>query len=266
MIRLIHNLGGCGGTLLSRCLGVLPGVALFSEINPLSVNLFAQFHPLHQDREWVHLLEGQDHETFGSADLTQASEFRRLIQRFHHRCNDLSRHLILRDYNFVEFVGVPFVYDPPCRRNIYTALPGDVPTAAVAFLRHPVDQWASLCKHEQVAAVLTPAAFVRAYASFLDDLRGVPIFRYEDFVRDPCDELNRMCTVLHLNFDSSFIDKFAGFDNVTGDFTRHSETHISFPQPKCLPENVIREFLAAPDFERVMAVGGYSVSQHQRSV
>ena len=165
----------------------------------------------------------------------------------------------MRDYNFVEFVGIPFVHDPPGRRNIYAALPGDVPTVAIAFLRHPVDQWSSLCKHAQVAAVLTPSKFVRAYANFLDDLRGVPIFRYEDLVRNPCAEFNRLCAVLQLDFDASFIDKFAGFDGVTGDFTRHSETRISFPEPRRLPEGVIREFLAAPDFERAMAMGGYSI-------
>lgn len=258
MIRLVHNLGGCGDTLLSRCLGVLPRVALFSEINPLSVNLFDQFHPLHQDREWVHLLKGKDYEDFSSVDLTQACDFRRLILCLYHRCTESGRHLVLRDYNFVEFIGIPFVCDPPCRRNIYTALPSHVPSAAVAFLRHPVDQWASLCKHAQVAAVLTPTVFMRAYANFLDNLRGVPIFRYEDFVRNPCDELRRMCATLRLDFDSSFIDKFAGFDGLTGDFTRHSETQISFPQPKRLPETVIREFLAAPDFKRAMGVGSYS--------
>ena len=74
MIRLVHNLGGCGGTLLSRCLGVLPRVALFSEINPLSVNLFAPFHPLYQDREWVQLLKEQDYETFLNVDLTQPTD------------------------------------------------------------------------------------------------------------------------------------------------------------------------------------------------
>src|SRR5438045_9777481 len=37
MIRIIHTIGGCGGTLLSRCIGVLPNVALLSEINPCAV-------------------------------------------------------------------------------------------------------------------------------------------------------------------------------------------------------------------------------------
>ena len=41
MIHIIHSLGGCGGTVLSRCIGVLPDVALLSEINPGSVKLFS---------------------------------------------------------------------------------------------------------------------------------------------------------------------------------------------------------------------------------
>lgn len=261
MIRIIHNLGGSGGTLLSRCLGVLPKVALFSEINPLSVNLFAPFHPLHQDREWAHVLNDQDREQLAGLDFGEASNFRRLIERLYSRCSESGRHLILRDYNFVEFVGVPFLATPPCRRDIYAALPLHVRHAAAAFLRHPVDQWASLCKHAQVASVLRPAAFVRAYAAFLDDLRGVPTFRYEDFVREPSAELRRMCAVLQLEFDPSFISKFAGFDGVTGDFTRHSEKQISLPPPKHLPEAAIEEFRTAPDFDRILALGGYALDE-----
>jgi len=57
MIRIVHSIGGCGGTVLSRCLGILPGVVLFSEINPLSVKLFPHFDPLYQDRNWFQLLD-----------------------------------------------------------------------------------------------------------------------------------------------------------------------------------------------------------------
>src|SRR5262245_17723589 len=140
MLRLIHNLGGCGGTLLSRCLGVLPRVALMSEINPLAVHFFAEFSPLYQDRQWLHLLSDEEVARFSSLDLGQNENFCQVIGALHRRAELEGRDLILRDYNYVDFIGIPFVARPPRRRVLYDALPPDIPTRAIAFVRDPIDQ------------------------------------------------------------------------------------------------------------------------------
>ena len=82
MIRIIHTLGGCGGTLLSRCIGVLPGAALLSEINPSSVKLHKDSDPLYQDRTWLHLLSAAEAEYFSKKDLGIIENFRELIGVF----------------------------------------------------------------------------------------------------------------------------------------------------------------------------------------
>ena len=106
MLRLIHTLGGCGGTLLSRCLGVLPEVALLSEVNPASVKVNPDYDPLYQDATWLHLLTKADVERFAGMDFRDHGNFRDLMQVFHDRATAANRHLVIRDWNFVEFVGV----------------------------------------------------------------------------------------------------------------------------------------------------------------
>jgi hypothetical protein len=259
MFRIVHNLGGCGGTLLSRCLGVLPSVALLSEINPLSVKLFDQFNPLFQDRHWLHLLGNSDIERFSNADLAEPGVFRELIQVFHDRCETRGISLVLRDYNYIDFIGVPFIDRPPRRRILCDALPPHIPVRAVALIRHPIDQWLSLCKHTEVNTVLTPSDFLAAYLAFLSDLGDTPVFRYEDFVRNPAVEMSRICENLDLEFDPSCVERFADFDNVTGDFSRQKERDISFAKRKAAPTPVIGKFSSDDRLRRILAQTDYSL-------
>src|SRR6266436_2054528 len=216
MIRIIHTMGGCGGTLLSRCVGVLPGIALLSEINPGSVKLFPQFDPLYQDKAWLHLLGTTEADHFSKKDLGVIENFRELVGTFYDRASAAGRHLVLRDYNYVDFVGVPFRADPPRRLTLYTALPPALSTTSVAFVRHPIDQWLSLCKHQQVSNVLTPSVFCEAYAAFLEEFGTERVYKYEDFVQNPNSELRAICNDLALPFEPSFMERFHQFDSVTG--------------------------------------------------
>jgi hypothetical protein len=259
MIGIIHTLGGCGGTLLSRCLGVLPGVALLIEINPASVGLFPAFDPLYQDCAWLHLLDAAEAAEFSKKDLCDIENFRQLVSVFYQRATATARRLVLRDYSYVDFVGVPYTATPPRRLLLRTALPHAVPTSSIAFVRHPIDQWVSLCKHKQVRDVLAPSAFCDAYAAFLQEFGTQRVYKYETFVQNPHGELRAICDDLELPFDPSFIHRFHEFDCVTGDFTRLGET-ISAPQRKVLPPDLAAEFHSSASFRYVLAAAGYPES------
>ena len=258
MIRIIHTMGGCGGTLLSRCVGVLPGVALLSEINPGSLKLYPQFDPLYQDKTWLHLLGTNDADNFSEKDLGITENFRELIGAFHDRARVGGRHLILRDYNYIDFVGIPFIADPPRRMMLYKALPHGIPTTSVAFIRHPIDQWLSLCKHEPVRAVLKPSYFCEAYAAFLQEFGTKRVYKYEDFVQHPDTELRAICGDLALPFEPSFIEKFDKFDSVTGDLARLRERAISAPKKKVVPPASMDEFRSNPSFRYILQATGYA--------
>lgn len=257
MIRLIHTMGGCGGTVLSRCVGVLPGVALLSEVNPRSVNLFPEFHPLYQDRMWLHLLGPADVEYFAGKDLSLGPNFRELVAVLHDRATAQGRHLVIRDYNYIDFVGVPFVADPPRRLTLCAALLG-LPTASIAFIRHPVDQWLSLSKHAEVRAALSPTLFCEAYAAFLHQFEGERVYKYEDFAWNPEAELRAICDHLALPFDPSFAEKFHGFDAITGDLTRLRDQTMSLPERKPLASQFVEEFRSSPSFDAILRATGYA--------
>lgn len=260
MLRLIHTLGGCGGTLLSRCIGVLPGVALLSEVNPAAVKLFPAFDPLYQDTTWLHLLTDRDVERFSRMNLQEIENFRALIQVFYDRANASGRHLVIRDYNYVEFIGTPFRTDPPGRLMLHRALPRGIPAASVALIRHPVDQWLSLRKHWAPGSDVSPRVFCDAYAAFLRELAATPIFKYEDFIGNPDDQLGAICGELGLRFTPSFRERFHQFDCVTGDLTRLRDQSIAPQARKLVPPDVMQEFRSSDSFRSILEKTGYSDS------
>lgn len=256
MLRVVHSLGGCGGTLLARCLGVLPNVVVLSEINPLSVCTFKELNPLYQDRQWLHLLSDGDHERFSRLDLRQAAHFGEVIAALQKQAESRGLHLIVRDYNYADFIGVPFVPRPPLRRLLYDALPGSGERLAVGLVRHPVDQFVSLRGHVAIRrGGLTAAEFARGYRAFVQDLQGTPVFRYEDLIASPQQELRRICECLQLPFDPGFQERFHTFDKVTGHRSRQES--ISGPCRKSPAEEVLLRFETDPALGALAQSLGY---------
>jgi hypothetical protein len=173
--------------------------------------------------------------------LGTIENFRELVAAFHRCASAAARHLVIRDYSYVDFVGIPYIANPPRHLILPTALPPAVSTASVAFIRHLIDQWVSLCKHKQMLAVLGPAVFCDAYAAFLHEFGAQRVYKYETFVQNPSGELRSMCEDLALPFDPSFVHRFHNFNGVTGDMTRFDET-ISAPNRKVLPAELLAEF------------------------
>jgi hypothetical protein len=257
MIRIIHNIGGCGATLLSRCIGVLPGVALLSEMNPGAVKLFPEFDPLYQDKMWLGLLGTEDIERFSCRDLATTGNFRELLQLFYNRASAAGRHLVIRDYNYLDFVGVPFVAVPSRQFRLYQALPPSVPTTSVAFIRHPVDQWLSLRTHPVLQTTLNASAFCDAYDAFLRGIGTMPVHKYEDFLERPEAELQTICSELSLPFEASFMERFHKFDAITGNFARLREQSISPPEKRAISSVEMNQFCSSSSFWEILRATGY---------
>ncbi|MEI9977157.1 MAG: hypothetical protein WDO73_36945 [Ignavibacteriota bacterium] len=128
----------------------------------------------------------------------------------------------------------------------------------MALIRHPVDQWSSLCKHKILRPVLTPSGFCEAYAAFLEELGSTTAHKYEDFVDRPEAELRAICGDLALPFDLSFAKRFQAFDYVTGDFRRQQEQSISPPGRRKLSPRILDEFQSSAAFGRILSVTGYT--------
>jgi hypothetical protein len=193
--------------------------------------------------------------------MLEALSFRAMIQAFYDCASASHRHLVIRDYNYIEFIGAPFTTDPPRRLMIHAALPRAIPTASVALIRHPIHQWLSLRKHWRPGSVaVNPQAFCVAYATFLRELGTKAIFKYEEFVANPQGELRAICGELDLQFIPSCIERFYQFDYVTGDLTRLRDRTISLSARKLVPRGALEEFHASEIFRSILLKTGYSDS------
>ena len=139
---------------------------------------------------------------------------------------------------------------------MYAALPTAVPTRSVAFIRHPIDQWSSLCKHHEVLH-LTPSDFCNAYVAFLRELGDIPIHKYESFVERPESCLQAICDDLSLPFDPGFSERFQSYDYVTGDFSRHQEKSISAPARRSIQPQALEEFHTCATYKLILSATGY---------
>ena len=111
-IRLLHQLGRSGGTVISKCLAVMDNVLLLSEIHPLGKKLArtrnpknaATYLPLSQAHRWFRLFDECDIDRRGNeyARLNFAEEIGLIASR----CAERSYHLVLRDFNNIDFTGV----------------------------------------------------------------------------------------------------------------------------------------------------------------
>lgn len=237
---------------------MLPGVIVLSEINPLSVYFFEKLNPLYQDRQWLHLLSDPERERFSRLDLRDFATFAALMDVLEERATARGLTLVLRDYNYADFIGVPFIRCPPMRRVLCEAFSERQAAPAIGVVRHPIAQWTSLRKHVSARrSALSPAEFSAAYAAFAQDLGNTPVFRYEDLVNDPDKELRRICDCLQLPFDPGFRSRFYSFENVTGNLRRQADRTISNSANDEAPQEVVERFLACPALTEVAARFGY---------
>jgi hypothetical protein len=178
-IRVIRGLGGNGGTFLSRVLAALEGVLLLSETNPASANLFAfDLNPVKQLGAHYHELELPPYPG-NMAELGAPPLFGAFVRQLAEECATRGRHLIIRDYNYADYIGTPFIWRPSGESSLDVALPG-VELRDLLLIRHPVSQYASLTSHAELRHVLGHDAFLAGYRLLLERHPAAWRIRYED--------------------------------------------------------------------------------------
>lgn len=225
-LPVIRNLGGCGGTLLSRLFGALPRTVVLSETNPRSANLFGgHLNPLRQLRRWrPQLLENAAE--FDDAEIGDPPRFGQMLQEIAQVATRCDYRLIIRDFNYADYIGVPFIWPPAHDSSLDAAIQDRFSPRSVVLIRHPADQLASLRTHRSLETVLTAQRFVAGSHAFLDDHGTSPIFRYEDLTMEPGMLFQEMCEALAIPFSASALENFATVDDVTGSLGRAAERQI----------------------------------------
>jgi hypothetical protein len=253
-LPVIRTLGGCGGTLVSRLFAALPHVIVLSETNPRSANLFGgHLNPLAQLRRWhPSLLE--DVADYDEAEIGHPPRFGEMLERLLVTAARLGRRIVLRDFNYVDFIGTPFLWPVAADSSLDAALEGRFRARSLYLVRHPADQLASLRSHAAIGRVLSAERFVSGAIAFVDASGGAPLFRYEALVQEPSAVFHAMCDALGVPFAPTAVADFASITTVTGNLTRVSQSKICLADP--LPETtVVRQQLAT--------VSGYDALLHR---
>ena len=228
LLRSLHHLACTGGTLISKVIASLPGVALISEVNPLNRHS-AGFHPsnplLLLEQAWRPLRPEEIRPAF-QAEISQALRI----------CADADHSLVLRDHSHSDF----------CRgsqpQRDVLLLSWLVPRhrfRSLRTLRHPLDSWLALLHagwHTQFQPS-TLLEYCRRQQAFLDATDAMPQLHYEDFCTAPLSGLEQICDALLLPFDPGALKRF-GNVHLSGDSGRCNTKRIE-PRPRrAIPESV----------------------------
>jgi hypothetical protein len=204
---------------------------LLSETNPRSASLFrGHLNPLKQLREWrPELLD--DSADFDEAEIGYPPLFGELLQSLVATAQRYERRLIVRDFSYVDYIGVPFVWPIPNDSSLDSALQSRFTPRSLYLVRHPVAQLASLWGHRVLQRALTAERFVAGCSAFLHVRGDAPLFRYEQLTDSPGTVFRAMCGALGIGFDPEALRRFAQVTAVTGHTGRAAETQISRATP-----------------------------------
>ncbi len=208
-VALWLNLARSGGTLLSRCLGAMEGIALLSEVHPLGARII---DPAQQAARWHGLLTPAELPRWAAG----RGRYDELIALLAERAERRGWVLLLRDWSHLDFLGVPFV-EPAFASRSMQLLGARLRPRTFATVRHPADQWASQQRLDLLRGRVDPAVYLRGCRAFAELASATGFVRYEDFTRDPGVELRRLCVGLGVAYDERWNPGYQSYGNVTGD-------------------------------------------------
>lgn len=262
-VYLIHALARSGGTLVSRCLGAMTGVYLFSEVHPQAAAAAQQFGGAdqfslaHQAREWYRLLDD------GKAGQRAAPPaYLDQVDEIAARVTEHDGQLVLRDWSHLDFHAVPFLPAATHHSAHAEQLAKRFVLHRISLVRHPIFQWLSLQRLTVIRGRLTLAEFMAGYLAFARLAVETGFVRLEDFVCNPDTSLRALCDQLHLPFDPGYHERWPDNRWVTGDFTSASMTpkEILY-RPKMIGADVLAQFDVLPEYHEALKLLGYRSPQ-----
>lgn len=247
-IRTIHHLACTGGTLISRCIAAQPNVNLLSEVDPFSP--LAHSHPF-VPTDLIGLAKFASH----PADVeTRVSIFLAGIEVIYRTARRNGLRLVLREHSHGLFMVGSEIPDRP---DLLSILSAAYPLRSLVTIRHPMDVFASMERNDWID--FSPGSveeFSRRYLAFLSRYRDLPVMKYEDFVRDPKKQMQRICEILQLEYNDDFPDLFSAIA-LSGDSGRKGG-HIS-PRPRRnMDEKTMDGFRSSESYIELCHTLGYS--------
>lgn len=236
-IRLIHHFACTGGTLIAKCIASMPNTQLLSEVEPHST-IQQQRRSKFAPTDLIGLVRNSSR---GSESELESKLFLVALETLYEDCTRKGLRLILRDHAHSSYCTGPAISAAPHLRRL---LNDRHALQSIVTVRNPLDSWLSLNKngwvHFQPGSLDEYAA---RYHRFLDDHADLPTFRYEDFVSNPDQQLQEMCTALDLPYTKDYKMLFA-VHQFSGDSGRSSDVIGSRPRRE-VPSTIAEEAVAS---------------------
>lgn len=254
-LRSIHHFACTGGTLIAKCVSVMPNVVFLSEIDPLSsIRLPTRQNPnpsfMPSDLIYAGRVALRPISETTATDIFQAG-LRCMLQH----AQAEGSYLVLRDHAHSQFCTDQSADSRP---TLHEMLLQVAPVRSVVTVRHPLESFLSLQVNNWLH--FTPPDFetyCARYLSFLDRHSELAVFKYEDFVADPEPQMMALCTALALPFRSGF-EALLPAVRVSGDSGRRGIT-IAPRARRAIPEALSDQLGAAPSYPILCDRLGYEV-------
>jgi hypothetical protein len=255
--RVIRGLGGNGGTFLCRVIAAMQNVVLLSETNPLTANLFRYaLNPAVQiERNYGN--KGFAKYAGHIAELGAPSLFGEYVSGLREACDKGGLHLVIRDYNYVDYVGSPFVWSLPRHSSLNAALKGTM--REIVLLRHPVPQFLSLRSHAELARALDYRVFLDGYRRLLEMHGDALWLKYETMFSTFDRLINEIADELEIPFDESWPARLPEITWITGSQAAKNKQRPESP-PEIWPHGdpQLRQlFLAEESYRKICELCGY---------
>jgi hypothetical protein len=207
-IRILHNLARTGGTIISRCLACMDGVALLSEVHP---TLGGEWNsPRVQAREWY------------GVDVPDGLPFADTIAAIEEAFRSRGQALVLRSWDHVDFVPSSHCQTPAMRSTIVDALEGRFDLLRVKLERE--DHLAHLASLERFGEPCGALAFGRGLVAFAS--MPIPGTTYERFLSFPRFTMDWLCSALSLPRYRAWESKWQRYTHVTGDIANQLDRTV----------------------------------------
>jgi hypothetical protein len=254
-VRVIRGLGGNGSTFISRVIAAMENIVLLSETNPLSANLFSfMLNPVTQ------IAANYSHLNFpkypgNQAELGSPNLFGKYINELNLSCDAINYNLVIRDYNYVDYIGVPFTWPTPYNSSLNAALDG-LETKEIMFIRHPVSQFISLISHDELKNVLGYEDFLKGCRVMLEQHWGIHMIKYEEMFSEFEEKKATIAECLHLSMISDWKSRISSINWITGHESGKISVHPELKKDQINSElrNAFRKF---EDYRVICQLCGY---------
>ncbi len=206
-LSIFHNMARSGGTMVSKCIGSMSGIKLFSEIHP-DANHVAYMNVTDQAHRWYGLATQED--------IDRQDEFVSGVKNIYQAAERQNATMVLRDWASIDFIGKILNPEPIYQFQLNAVLAPHFDLHTCALVRHPLDQWLSTRRLKIFADKLSPAEFFYGYRRYAEAI-GNRFVQYEAFTRCPKTHMQKICEMMQIQYDSRFIERWYQNACITGD-------------------------------------------------